>query len=179
MRIHAMRLRCWRADKYRWADTAHELNLESGQRSRDEIRLFFWGGQSGRNGDMRDLLGGKGAGLAEMTRIGLPVPAGFTITTEACDYYFKHGKKYPERTRGEVQKNIAQLEKVTGKKLVTRRIPAGERSLRVGAIHAGDDGDNSQPGPERKSVEGLAEATETSDLPRTPTVASCRCIRAW
>ena len=45
---------------------------------------------------MKELLGGKGAGLAEMTRIGLPVPAGFTITTETCDYYLKHGKEYPK-----------------------------------------------------------------------------------
>ena len=56
---------------------------------------FFGAGKADGTGDMRDLLGGKGAGLAEMTRIGLPVPAGFTITTEACDYYLTHGRKYP------------------------------------------------------------------------------------
>src|SRR5271154_1043590 len=66
---------------------------------------------------MKDLLGGKGAGLAEMTRIGLPVPAGFTITTEACDHFYKHGKKYPESLRAEVAKHLALLEKQTGKKL--------------------------------------------------------------
>ena len=63
---------------------------------------FFGAGKADGTGDMRDLLGGKGAGLAEMTRIGLPVPAGFTITTEACDYYFKHGQKYPKELRAEV-----------------------------------------------------------------------------
>ena len=65
---------------------------------------FFGAGKADGNGEMRDLLGGKGAGLAEMTRIGLPVPAGFTITTETCDYFFKHGQKYPKELRGEVAK---------------------------------------------------------------------------
>jgi len=66
---------------------------------------------------MKDLLGGKGAGLAEMTRIGLPVPAGFTITTETCDYYFKHSRKYPRDLAAQVQSNLRRLERVTGKKL--------------------------------------------------------------
>src|ERR1700683_2105321 len=66
---------------------------------------------------MKDPQVGKGAGLAEMTRIGLPVPAGFTITTEACDHFYKHGKKYPESLRAEVAKHLAQLEKEAGKKL--------------------------------------------------------------
>ena len=67
---------------------------------------FFGAGKAEGNGDMRDLLGGKGAGLAEMTRIGLPVPAGFTITTEACDYYLKHDHKYPKELRAEVAKHV-------------------------------------------------------------------------
>ena len=56
---------------------------------------FFGAGKAEGDGEWRDLLGGKGAGLAEMTKIGLPVPAGFTISTEACDYFYKNGKKYP------------------------------------------------------------------------------------
>src|ERR1700734_2637730 len=78
---------------------------------------FFGAGKADGSGDMKEILGGKGAGLAEMTRIGLPVPAGFTITTETCDYYFKHGRKYPKELRGEVAKHLAQLEKLTKKKL--------------------------------------------------------------
>src|SRR6195256_3751322 len=66
---------------------------------------------------MKELLGGKGAGLAEMTRIGLPVPAGFTITTECCDYYLKHDGKYPASLAAEVKKNLEHLERVTKKKL--------------------------------------------------------------
>jgi len=66
---------------------------------------------------MKDVLGGKGAGLAEMTRIGLPVPAGFTISTQACDYYLKHGRKYPKELAAQVRADLARLEKTTRKKL--------------------------------------------------------------
>ena len=78
---------------------------------------FFGAGKAEGNGEWRDLLGGKGAGLAEMTRIGLPVPAGFTISTEACDDFYKSGKKYPAEVNKQVAENVAKLEKVTKKKL--------------------------------------------------------------
>ena len=55
---------------------------------------FFGGGKAEGSGSMKSLLGGKGAGLAEMTAIGLPVPAGFTITTKVCEEYYKSNKKY-------------------------------------------------------------------------------------
>jgi pyruvate, orthophosphate dikinase len=84
---------------------------------------FFGAGKADGTGEMKDLLGGKGAGLAEMTRIGLPVPAGFTITTETCDYYLKHGRTYPKKLRAEVTTNVARLEKLTGKKLGDARDP--------------------------------------------------------
>src|SRR6202171_4811930 len=77
----------------------------------------FGAGKSEGNGNMRDLLGVKGAGLAEMTRIGLPVPAGFTITTEACDYFFKHNRRYPSELARQVAANLKKLERVTGKRL--------------------------------------------------------------
>ncbi len=69
------------------------------------------------NKDMRDLLGGKGANLAEMTNAGLPVPPGFTITTEACNAYFAAGKKFPKGMWDQVLEAIATLEKQTGKTL--------------------------------------------------------------
>src|SRR5712692_2488781 len=78
---------------------------------------FFGAGKAEGTGEMKELLGGKGAGLAEMTHIGLPVPAGFTITTEACDYFFKHGRKLPRELSAEVAANLRRLERVTGKKL--------------------------------------------------------------
>ena len=70
------------------------------------------------------LLGGKGANLAEMTSIGLPVPPGFTITTEVCDLYYKNGRKLPAGLMAEVKKQIAALEKETGKKFGDKRDPA-------------------------------------------------------
>ena len=90
---------------------------------------FFGAGKADGDGDMRDLLGGKGAGLAEMTRIGLPVPAGFTITTETCDYYLKHHQKYPDSLRKEVKKHVAHLESVTKKKPAAKK-PAKKKKYR-------------------------------------------------
>ena len=69
------------------------------------------------NAKMRDLLGGKGAGLAEMTNAGLPVPAGFTITTAACNAYFAAGKKLPPGLWDQVEKALATIERSTKKKL--------------------------------------------------------------
>jgi pyruvate,orthophosphate dikinase len=66
--------------------------------------------------EMKELLGGKGANLAEMTNLGLPIPQGFTVTTETCDEYYKAGKKIPTGLREEVKHNIEKLEKVMGKK---------------------------------------------------------------
>jgi pyruvate, orthophosphate dikinase len=84
---------------------------------------FFGAGKAEGHGEQRDLLGGKGAGLHEMTRIGLPVPAGFTITTEACNYFFEHEQKYPRGLDKEVAHHLARLEKATGKKLGDPRDP--------------------------------------------------------
>jgi pyruvate,orthophosphate dikinase len=78
---------------------------------------FFGAAKAEGDGSWRELLGGKGAGLAEMTRIGLPVPAGFTISTEACDYFYKHSKKYPSELHKQVLENISKLERVAKKKL--------------------------------------------------------------
>ena len=68
------------------------------------------------NANMRELLGGKGANLAEMTNIGLPVPQGFTITTEACTQYYEDGRKINDEIMAEIMENIEKMEKITGKK---------------------------------------------------------------
>ena len=68
------------------------------------------------NADMRELLGGKGANLAEMTNIGLPVPQGFTITTEACTQYYEDGEKINDEIQGQIMEYVAKLEEITGKK---------------------------------------------------------------
>jgi pyruvate,orthophosphate dikinase len=77
---------------------------------------FFGGGKADGRRDMKDLLGGKGAGLAEMTNLKIPVPAGFTITTEACNEYFKAGKKYPPGLWEQVLDNLKKVEKAMGMK---------------------------------------------------------------
>src|SRR6476659_4147695 len=64
---------------------------------------------------LRNLLGGKGAGLAEMANLGLPVPPGFTITTDLCTYYYTHDKQYPKDLRGQVEKALVQVGRITGK----------------------------------------------------------------
>jgi pyruvate,orthophosphate dikinase len=73
---------------------------------------FFGGGKAEGNADMRDLLGGKGAGLHEMTRIGAPVPPGFTITTEICSYYYAHDRRYPKGLERDVLESLARMEKI-------------------------------------------------------------------
>ena len=83
----------------------------------------YGAGKAEGDGSMKEVLGGKGAGLAEMTRIGLPVPAGFTISTECCDYYLKHDHSYPKSLAAEVKQHVKRLEKVTGKKLGDSKDP--------------------------------------------------------
>ncbi|MFA6828284.1 MAG: PEP/pyruvate-binding domain-containing protein, partial [Saccharofermentanales bacterium] len=68
------------------------------------------------NGKMRELLGGKGANLAEMTNLGLPVPQGFTISTEACTQYYEDGEKINDEIFGQILDHIEKMEKITGKK---------------------------------------------------------------
>src|SRR5438067_110227 len=88
-------------------------------RSKDERRMTKWvyrfgdGAAEGR-ADMKNLLGGKGAGLAEMSNLGLPVPPGFTITTEVCSYFYSHDKTYQTELREEVERALAGIERSFG-----------------------------------------------------------------
>ncbi len=81
-------------------------------------KYVYYFGSTGTDGDrtMKELLGGKGANLAEMTRIGMPVPPGFTISTEACDAFYKAGSAWPEGLEEQARESIAKLEKELGKK---------------------------------------------------------------
>jgi pyruvate,orthophosphate dikinase len=78
--------------------------------------VYLFGKKTDGNGTMKPLLGGKGANLAEMCRIGLPVPPGFTITTEVCTYYYANKRTYPASLRGQMEAGIASIEQQTGKK---------------------------------------------------------------
>jgi pyruvate,orthophosphate dikinase len=84
---------------------------------------FFSKGKSDGNTKMKNLLGGKGANLAEMCTIGLPVPPGFTITTEVCKLYYENKKKYPQGLKEQVSENLKNLEKATGKKFGDKNNP--------------------------------------------------------
>src|SRR6185295_17976172 len=77
----------------------------------------FANGKADGSGDMKDLLGGKGAGLAEMTNAGLPVPPGFTITTEACNAYYDAGETFPEAMWEQSLQALGEVERASGKKL--------------------------------------------------------------
>ena len=79
--------------------------------------VFFFGADKAEgDGKMKELLGGKGANLAEMCRIGLPVPAGFTLTTEVCTYYYAHGRSYPPELKAQVEEAMRKTEQVMGAK---------------------------------------------------------------
>src|SRR5207302_11052135 len=81
-------------------------------------RVYFFGNAKAEgNAGMKDLLGGKGANLADMTLVPLPVPPGFTITTETCGEYNDRGQKLPAGLMAEVRANMARLEKASGKTL--------------------------------------------------------------
>src|SRR5690242_17809215 len=84
---------------------------------------YFGDGKADGDGKMKPLLGGKGANLAEMTRIGLPVPPGFTITTEVCTHFYENKKSYPPELNEQVSVALAKVEKSAGKRLGDRDKP--------------------------------------------------------
>src|SRR5207253_5128982 len=76
----------------------------------------FGDGRADGAGNMKPLLGGKGANLAEMTRIGLPVPPGFTITTEVCTYFYAHKRTYPKELQAQMEAGVTNMERIMGTK---------------------------------------------------------------
>lgn len=92
-------------------------------RKKTKYVYYFGDGKADGDGKMKPLLGGKGANLAEMTRIGLPVPPGFTITTDVCTYFYEHKRSYPPALNAEVEAALAKVERSAGKKLGDRTNP--------------------------------------------------------
>ena len=84
--------------------------------SSEKFVYFFGGGSAEGNASMKELLGGKGANIAEMAGMGIPVPPGFTITTRVCKEYYANGKKYPPGLKEEVEENLSKLEEMLGKR---------------------------------------------------------------
>src|SRR6204780_664601 len=124
----------------------------------------FGGGTADGNGTMKDTLGGKGSGLAEMSKAGLPVPPGFTIATDVCNIYFKNKNNVPAEIQKEIDTAIAKLEKQMGKKLGDAADPL-LLSVRSGAKFSMPGMMNTilNLGLNDKTVEGLAK---NSDNPR-------------
>src|SRR6267143_2705315 len=96
----------------------------AGKRKRAPRYVYYFGdGHADGRGTMKALLGGKGANLHEMTRIGLPVPPGFTITTEVCSYFYDHNRTYPRELESEVAAALAKVENSVGKKFGDKERP--------------------------------------------------------
>lgn len=100
--------------------------------SRKKYVFCFGNGKADGSGDLRAALGGKGANLAEMTKIGLPVPPGFTISTEVCTYYYKHGYVYPRELEDQLRVALSKTEESVGKRLGSMENPL-LLSIRSGA----------------------------------------------
>ena len=92
---------------------------------------FFGAGAAEGNKEMKNLLGGKGANLAEMAGLGLPVPPGFTVSTEVCGLFYKNKKRIPAEVRAEVEKNLKKLEKAVGQGFGDARIRSSSPSGRA------------------------------------------------
>jgi pyruvate,orthophosphate dikinase len=90
--------------------------VKKASKSKDKYVYYFGDGKADGNGTMKALLGGKGANLAEMTRIGLPVPCGFTISTEVCTHYYDHKRTYPKQLESQIDAAVSKMEKSMGKK---------------------------------------------------------------
>ena len=132
------------------------------------------------NKDEKDLLGGKGANLAEMTNLGLPVPPGFTITTEACRAYLEHGRE-PEGLADEICEHLKSLEEAMGRSLGALRRPAAGRPSAVGAKFSmpGMMETVLNVGLNDESVQGLASGErQPRASPTTPTGGCCTCSAA-
>src|SRR5881398_3503228 len=99
----------------RRSSSAHAAIREKRKKTRRYV-YYFGDGHADGSGSMKALLGGKGANLHEMTRIGLPVPPGFTLTTEVCSYFYDHNRTYPPQLEAEVSAAVAKVEKSTGKR---------------------------------------------------------------
>ena len=92
------------------------------------------------NANMRNLLGGKGANLAEMTNLGMPIPQGFTVTTEACTDYYNNGKKISEEIQGQIFDALAELEKIPSLSYRRGGVLSGKRAVEADPVVCGRAG---------------------------------------
>ncbi len=103
--------------------TNRNKTAKRGMPAKNKWVYAFGDGRAEGKGAMRELLGGKGAGLAEMANLGLPVPPGFTITTEVCTYYYAHERKYPPKLEQQAEEALAKVGRIAGKSFGDRQNP--------------------------------------------------------
>ncbi|MEI9925958.1 MAG: PEP/pyruvate-binding domain-containing protein [Bradyrhizobium sp.] len=115
----------------------------------------FGDGKAEGKAELRDLLGGKGANLAEMANLGLPVPPGFTIPTSVCTYFYAHDKSYPAALKAQVEKALDHVGKLAGKAFGdSKNSAAGVGAFRWTRLDAGHDGYRAQSRPQRRDGRG-------------------------
>jgi pyruvate,orthophosphate dikinase len=140
----------------------------------------FGDGRAEGKANMRDLLGGKGANLAEMANLGLPVPPGFTIPTSVCTYFYANGKTYPKDLKSQVEKALVTVGKIAGKTFGDAKNPllvsvrSGGRASMPGMMDT-----VLNLGLNDTTVEALASSRATAVSPMTAIAASSPCIRMW
>ena len=106
-----------KAKKAKSKTTGKVAKTRASSKSNEPKYVYDFGNKTDGDAKQRELLGGKGANLAEMASIGLPVPPGFTITTEVCTYFYSHKKSYPRVLDEQIRSSVAIVEKQMGKKL--------------------------------------------------------------
>ena len=138
-----------------------------------KLVYFFGGARADGDAGMKNLLGGKGANLAEMAKLGLPVPAGFTITTEVCTHYYANGRRYPKELTAQVERSLAGVEKVMGKRFGDPQDPllvsvrSGARSSMPGMMET-----VLNVGLCSRTIPGLVKLRTTRASSMTPTAVS-------
>lgn len=140
---------------------------------------YFGDGLAEGTSNMKELLGGKGAGLAEMTNLGISVPPGFTISTEACVEYYKNGKQYPSGMWNAALKSLKRVERSMGmgfgdpERPLLVSVRSGARASMPGMMDT-----VLNVGLTTKTVEGWRQKHATIGLPRTAIGALCPCTAA-
>jgi hypothetical protein len=134
---------------------------------------YFGDGKADGDGSMKELLGGKGANLAEMCRLGIPVPAGFTITTEVCTYYYKNKRQQPSDLKAAVNAALTKVERTMGRLFGDPTNPAPPLCpLRRPRLDAGHDGNRPQRRPHlQDDPRTHRQDARTSASSTTPTAA--------
>ena len=159
--------------------TGKVAKKRSSGKSNDPKYVYDFGKKTDGDARQRELLGGKGANLAEMAKIGLPVPPGFTITTEVCTYFYDHKRTYPKSLDAQIKKSVATMEKQLGKKLGDMKKPLCFRSIGCTDSMPGMMDTILNLGLNDETVGALAEASVTLVLLGIVIDALFRCMVMW